>query len=240
MNILDLLDRPIAYHRVFVTLTKSVKAAVLLSQAIYWQKRASQTDGWWYKTAEEWQEETGLTKHEQDTARRDCEPYLTSDLRGVPATLYWKIDEEKLTKALIQFSGKRKTRISESAKQVTRKAQNIKRNTEITTENTTAVAVDTSKLFTAYSNEIGVITSFIADDIEAWVKEVNPDWILDAIHEAAVQNKRNWKYCAAILKRWKAQGFQDQGKSTNLIQKAEEIVKRVMPIFDEEGRRVNA
>ena len=139
MNILDLLDRPIAYHRVFVTLTKSVKAAVLLSQAVYWQKRANQADGWWYKTAEEWQEETGLTKHEQDTARRDCEPYLTSDLRGVPATLYWKIDEEKLTNALIQFSGKRKTRNAESAKQVTRKAQNINKNTETTTETTTDI-----------------------------------------------------------------------------------------------------
>ena len=61
VNALNLLDRPIAYHRVFVTLTGSVKAAVLLSQAVYWQKRAKQTDGWWYKTAEDWEDETVLS-----------------------------------------------------------------------------------------------------------------------------------------------------------------------------------
>lgn len=133
MNTLDLLDRPIAYHRVFVTLTGSVKAAVLLSQAVYWQKRAKQADGWWYKTAEEWTDETGLTKHEQDTARRDCEKYLKTDLRGIPATLYWKVDEEALSKDLFDESGK--TSFTESVKLDLLKQQNINRNTETTTEN---------------------------------------------------------------------------------------------------------
>ena len=41
MNILDLLDRPIAYHRIFARLTGSVHAALMLSQAVYWQNRAT-------------------------------------------------------------------------------------------------------------------------------------------------------------------------------------------------------
>lgn len=137
MQIYELLDRPIAYHRIFVDLTGSVKAAVLLSQALYWQKRARQADGWWYKTAEEWQEETGLSKREQDTARKECAKYLQTDLRGVPATLYWKVNEEDLTKALIQFSGKRETGLDESAKQESTKARNTNRNAETTAQTTT-------------------------------------------------------------------------------------------------------
>src|ERR1022692_3111078 len=101
MNLTELLDRPIAYHRCFVTLTGSVKGAIMLSQAFYWQARAKQDDGWWYKTAEEWTEETGLTQHEQRSARRDCAKWLLSDLRGVPATLYWKLDEDALMSDLL-------------------------------------------------------------------------------------------------------------------------------------------
>lgn len=135
MSTVDLLDRPIAYHRVFVELTHSVKAAVMLSQAVYWQKRAKQKDGWWYKTAEEWEEETGLSRHEQDTARKQCEKYLKSDLRDVPARLYWKIDESALSADLIAISGQ--SSLPESGKLDSRKQTNINRNAETTTETTT-------------------------------------------------------------------------------------------------------
>jgi hypothetical protein len=134
MKLTQILDRPIAYHRVFVTLTGSVKAAIMLSQALYWQPRAKQKDGWWYKSAEEWEEETGLTRHEQQTARKDCEKYLLSDLRGVPATLYWKVDEEALSTAL--FDENSKTSFTETVKLDLRNQSNINKNTETTSETT--------------------------------------------------------------------------------------------------------
>jgi hypothetical protein len=134
MGVLELLDRPIAYHRVFVTLTGSVKAAVMLSQAVYWQKRARQADGWWYKSAEEWEDETGLTRREQETARKDCEKFLKSALRGIPATLFWRVDQDALDSAIreIQFSQNVETSFDESAKLDSTKAPNINRNTETT------------------------------------------------------------------------------------------------------------
>jgi len=133
MSVLDALDRPIAYHRVFAALTGSVKAAVLLSQAVYWQKRAKQADGWWYKTADEWTEETGLSKREQDTARKDCEKYLKTELRGIPATLYWRVDEDALEAAL--SGGKREASFDESAKLVSTHTRNINKEPETTAEN---------------------------------------------------------------------------------------------------------
>lgn len=135
MKITQLLDRPIAYHRVFVTLTGSVKAAILLSQAMYWQQRAKQKDGWWYKSADEWEEETGLTRHEQQTARKDCEPFLMADLRGVPATLYWKVNETAIEQALFDESGK--SSLADSVKLDLLNQSNINKNAENTTENTT-------------------------------------------------------------------------------------------------------
>jgi DnaD/phage-associated family protein len=57
-----------------------------------------------------------------------------------------------------------------------------------------------------------MITAFIAEDLKTAATTYPLKWTLDAIHEAAVQNKRSWKYIEAILKRWKAQGNQDPMK----------------------------
>lgn len=64
----------------------------------------------------------------------------------------------------------------------------------------------------AYEAEIGLITAFIADELQDAANTYPLKWVLDAIHEAAVQNKRGWKYCLAILKRWKEQGNQEPAK----------------------------
>lgn len=222
MKITDLLDRPIAYHRVFVTLTGSVKAAVLLSQAVYWQKRTSRKDGWFYKSYGEWEDETGLTRREMDTARRDCEKYLLTDLRGVPATLFWKVDEDALVADLFQFVQNVQTGMNESAKQVSAKRTNINR-TETTTETTTNEDEALAQISQAYEKEIGPLTPMIADELKSASVEFLTKWVLDAIHEAAIQNKRGWKYVLAILNRWKAQGNQADAKKQTVKANTTEV-----------------
>ncbi|HEX8503699.1 MAG TPA: hypothetical protein VF659_24150 [Pyrinomonadaceae bacterium] len=71
-EILDLLSRPIAFHRAFVKIGGSVTAGVMLSQAFYWSRnrRARERGGWFYKSHTTWEEETGLTRREQQTARK--------------------------------------------------------------------------------------------------------------------------------------------------------------------------
>lgn len=66
-------NRPISYSSNLAQIVKSVKAAILLSQMIYWTKKGVEVkanDGWFRKQAEHWTIETGLTRHEQDTARK--------------------------------------------------------------------------------------------------------------------------------------------------------------------------
>lgn len=64
----------------------------------------------------------------------------------------------------------------------------------------------------AYSSEIGLLTPMIADELREASAIIPVQWTLDAIHEAASQNKRSWKYVMAILTRWKAQGNQEDKK----------------------------
>lgn len=65
MNILPLLDRPIAFQRSFIRLEMGVTAALFLSQLTYWTNRTTD-DGWVYKTQDEWEEKQGF----HDTSRR--------------------------------------------------------------------------------------------------------------------------------------------------------------------------
>lgn len=105
-SLIQLLDRPIAYQPAFAQLRAGkVKsgptAAVLLSQLVYWHNRM---DGeWMYKTREDIKKETGLSRDEQETARKRLIALgvLQEELRGVPATLHYKINSERLEQLLL-------------------------------------------------------------------------------------------------------------------------------------------
>lgn len=102
MMLADLLDRPIAFHRAFVTLGGGVNGALLLSQAVYWSRRTADGGGWFFKTQTEWTEETGLSRREQEGARRalTASGVLQEDRRGVPARLFYRVDFEVMERAL--------------------------------------------------------------------------------------------------------------------------------------------
>lgn len=133
MSIEGLLDRPIAFQRVFVSLGAGVTGALLLSQAVYWSRRSTLRGGWFYKTREEWEEETGLTRREQEGARKKLRDLgvLEEKKQGIPCKTYYRINTERLQTCL------HKTAQLGGTKPPNRAAQNRPPITEITTETTT-------------------------------------------------------------------------------------------------------
>jgi len=121
----DLLDRPIAFYRVFVMSTGSVTGALMLSQAVYWSKRTDDAEGRFYKSIKEWESETGLTRFEQETARRRLREtgFWSEKLRGVPATVHFRIDAEKLAAALGADSGNPASQFAEIQQTSLRKSR---------------------------------------------------------------------------------------------------------------------
>lgn len=97
-----LLSRPIAFHRPLAEITGSVTAGLMLSQALYWNERTDNPDGWFYKSQPEWEEETTLSRREQESARtrlRQC-GFWQEERRGVPARLFYRVDLDALAEAL--------------------------------------------------------------------------------------------------------------------------------------------
>jgi DnaD/phage-associated family protein len=65
-------------------------------------------------------------------------------------------------------------------------------------------------VFRLYEENIGPLTPMIADALRDAEATYHPEWIAEAIELAVKNNKRNWKYCEAILKRWKDEGRHGQ------------------------------
>jgi DnaD/phage-associated family protein len=111
------------------------------------------------------------------------------------------IDEPKLWEKILKTVGNRQ----EENEPTTLKRKKEKKNEDEDALRTIA---------RAYESEIGIITPMIADELREASTTYPLQWTLDAIHEAATQNKRGWKYVLGILTRWKAQGNQEDNKTT--------------------------
>lgn len=104
MKLTDLLldvGRPVAYYPKLTDVTGGVKETILLCQLLYWQGKQNSHEGWIYKTRDDIKEETGLSRTEQETARRNLKKlgFIEEKLAGVPARMHFKICLEKINQA---------------------------------------------------------------------------------------------------------------------------------------------
>ena len=149
-TLLHTIGRPIAFHPGLVPILGSVNAVLFFGQIFYWQDKAASDFGV-YKTAEEIQQETGLTYREQANAReklRACGVLIETEKR-LEHRIYFRIDFDVLEE-LLANCGERISRNDKSAIRETTKAQSveltkaqsvIQRLPETTTE-TTAVGAE--------------------------------------------------------------------------------------------------
>ena len=64
-------------------------------------------------------------------------------------------------------------------------------------------------IFTAYEENIGLLTPMVADELKDAERNYPAEWVRDAIREAALHNKRNIRYITKILETWTAEGRSD-------------------------------
>jgi hypothetical protein len=102
---------PIAFHRVFVDLTGSATAALLLSACLEQQEvpGAMNEHGWMEVSAQGWEDRTGLSRKEQATARKTLrELGLFEEHRtGYPAKFEIRVNFERISQLLIATARKR-------------------------------------------------------------------------------------------------------------------------------------
>lgn len=131
------LENPIAFYPQIARKLGGINEAVFVQQIYYWQSRAKRVDGFIYKTQKEWEEETTLTRDQQDRVRKKLIKAKLLEIKKTKAngspTLHYKLNLVLLQKILqnpqIQL---RETRKSNSVKPTKPLTENI---TEITLPN---------------------------------------------------------------------------------------------------------
>lgn len=68
----ELLKKAVSFHPALARVCGSAAAGLMCDQGMFWSGMPSvqQNDGWFYKSAKEWEEETCLSRREQDTAKK--------------------------------------------------------------------------------------------------------------------------------------------------------------------------
>jgi hypothetical protein len=85
--------RPIAFNPKLARVVGGVKAGLFLSQLLYWDNKGKSEDGWIYKTIDEMEEETALSREEQDAAIRKLKSLdiIEVTVKGVPPKRHFRL-----------------------------------------------------------------------------------------------------------------------------------------------------
>jgi len=98
-----LFEVPISFHRCLVSITGGVAPALMLSQAIWTSGDVEPVyEGWFIKSQDQWTHETGLSRSEQETARRVLREagFLEERRTGIPARLWFRVRADRVSHAL--------------------------------------------------------------------------------------------------------------------------------------------
>ncbi len=92
------LGQPVAYYPKLAKITGSILANLFLCQMYYWQGKQEDPTGWIYKTQAQIEAETGLSRTEQETARRLLRQrgLIKERYSGLPRKLDFWLDEDEL------------------------------------------------------------------------------------------------------------------------------------------------
>lgn len=89
-----LADRPLTLPPIFVHITGSITAGLLLRQVLYWMGRTQDPEGWFYKRLPEFQDEMCMGEKEFLNARAVLKrlKLLQDERRGVPPVVWFRAD----------------------------------------------------------------------------------------------------------------------------------------------------
>jgi len=151
-HLATLLIRPIAFHPSLAKLFGGINEAIYWQQLHYWGDKGGREDGFIYKTKEDIERETTLTRYQQDPVRKKLEKLGVLEVKNIKAgsapTLHYRVNVAQVM-ALLEKQEKENLKNPISAKSTNGKVHNalmekckkhLSSYTESTTESTTDIA----------------------------------------------------------------------------------------------------
>lgn len=143
----------------------------------------------------------------QRVTRQDGTFYWLWDLYESPS-----LNPTRQTSGGFSVSGEPVTDLPQVEKPVTGKPTDVVITDKANTESDDEGTPPAPNIYTLYEQNIGALTPLLADTLKDAEQTYPQPWIADAMLLAVKNNKRNWKYCEAILRRWNTEGKDDGQK----------------------------
>jgi hypothetical protein len=154
------LQKPIAFFPQLAKALGGIEEAIYIQQLYYWSDKGKRGDGYIYKSKKEWEEETTLSRYQQDRIRKKLKEQGIIETKLIKAngspTIHYKIIEGGVRTLLMD---KQETYYS-NGKKLTKPL------TENTTENTTNYSSNEEKVFSYKEKLEGLRTSKRIDKTE--------------------------------------------------------------------------
>ncbi len=131
-------ENPIAYHRIYSIITNGTSTGILLSQIMYWDKKMYHKE--FYKTDKDFCIELSMGQKEFRNAKNRLIllGIIETNLKGVPAKTYYKVNREKILDLISSLAQRDKLVWPKGTNKISPKGQTIY--TENTSETTTNIA----------------------------------------------------------------------------------------------------
>jgi hypothetical protein len=177
--LIQLNQRPIAVYPIYIKITGSVNAGLLLSQLMYWYGAVNGRI--FYKSDAEIMEETCLSESELRTAKNKLKSmsFIEIKAKGVPAKTHYSINAEKLISEIHNISSVKSTKLKKRNQQNCNSEIN-ETITESTSENTTE---NTSYILSENSKEFSPIEINVNEIKEKKNGKVNPFQLISELQK---------------------------------------------------------
>lgn len=165
--LLALNQQPIAVYPIYIDITGSVTAGVLLSQVMYWDSKMKGKA--FYKNDASFMEETRLTQSEFKTAKKIISglSFLNIERKGAPYRTWYEVDHDELFVVLRRFSS---SFTYEPGSRLPTNQRGVNLRTIIGTENThETTSENTTESFV--ENEFSTVT--LIDEIDETMVEIH-------------------------------------------------------------------
>ncbi|MDD2855727.1 MAG: hypothetical protein PHU01_09380 [Desulfuromonadaceae bacterium] len=178
MRLTDFLQgvssRQVQYYPDLVPILGGVTATILFGQLLYWRGKEASQDGWLFKSQAEIQQETALTRDEQETARKKMrETGVLRELKkGIPCRLWYWLDLDKVNELWQEnYENQKNGQIPQTCEKENHKLEYVKatnkneRFPQATSDITTEIQIKTTTITPCSSLSTPMIPAAIMDII---------------------------------------------------------------------------
>lgn len=205
-------NNQIVIPQLYIKLTGDYISAALLNQIVYWSDRTNRTDGFFYKSYKEWEEEMFITERQVRSASKKLVALgvietAVKKANGNP-TVHYKVFMDKLADSILTLCKKpiytnvsmEDDKMSDSLTKITTK--NLEEE-----EAVKSTPIEKPNAFRFYEMNFGILGSYIQQTIGFWIDDFdgNQDVVIEAL-KLTIEAGAKFNYADSIMKDWHNKG----------------------------------